>query len=39
MEMTVEAEAIWIRILIQLHRMQCDIKAEQQHTPGTGKNV
>ena len=39
MDMSVEAEAIWIRILIQLDKMQREIKAGKQHTPGTGKNV
>lgn len=39
MGMSVEAEAIWTRILIQLEKMQREIKSGKQHTPGTGKNA
>lgn len=37
--MSVEAEAIWIRILKQLEAMRRDIRTAQLHTPGTGTNV
>ena len=39
MEMSVEAEVIWLRILKQLEVMRMEIRREQQHTPGTRKNV